>query len=63
MPSRFKKDEYLMTLCKDLFYPEYTYSLSRMRYYKNSRRKNREKTVRETAENYARHLVKKKKRG
>ena len=63
MPSRFKKDEYLMTLRKDLFYPEYAHPLSRMRYYKNSKRKNREKTVQETAENYARHLTKKKKRG
>lgn len=41
-----------------IFLPKY----ARYRFYKNSRRKNRIKTVQETIANYSRHLIKKKAR-
>ena len=63
MFSEHKRIEYLTTANLDLFAPEYCYDiLSKMRYYKNSRRKNRIKTIQETIGNYSRHLIKKKAR-
>lgn len=60
MFSEHKRIEYLITANPDLFTPEYCYDiLSKMRYYKNSRRKNRKKTIEETLHNNIRHFKKK----
>lgn len=55
--------EYVVTVegkpwTNPIFLPRY----ARYRFYKNSRRKNRIKTVQETMDNYSRHLIKKKAR-
>ena len=59
MISNYKELEYIATLNPDLFCVEYLPRIVRYRLAKNSRRKNREKTVRKTVLNIGKHERKK----